>query len=115
MVRTIVAIAGFAAFLSFGALSLHNAMAASSHSSPSASTTGHGNFHRHHRTNRFYAPYYYYGYPNGYDYSTDNPPPAVTKAPAEKPVAETRRGCEPQTYSVPGADGGESQVTILRC
>jgi len=70
----------------------------------------------HHRNNRFYpyAPYYYYGYDQGYvvdEAPAAAPPPKPT---AEKP-AETKRGCDPQTYTVPKADGGESQVTVLRC
>jgi hypothetical protein len=71
---------------------------------------------RNHRFHRFYryAPYYYgYGYD---DYDVPPPPaPAIAKAPAEKSTAEIRRGCEPQTYSVPSSSGGESKVTVLRC
>jgi hypothetical protein len=72
--------------------------------------------HRHHRYYP-YVPYYYYGYGSGSDYVIDVPPPAppAAKPVAAKPEAETRRGCDSQTYSVPAASGGESQVTVLRC
>jgi hypothetical protein len=66
---------------------------------------------RHHRNvNRFiWFGSRYYG-PYDYGQADDVAPP-----PREKPVTENRRGCEPQTYSVPSSEGGESQVTILRC
>jgi hypothetical protein len=63
--------------------------------------------HRKHR--RFFvwgSSYYPYGSSGDENYA---PPPV------EKPVAQVRRGCEPQSYSVPSADGGESKVTIVRC
>lgn len=70
--------------------------------------------HRH--ANRFIRPFrrgvlfgprYYYDH----EPSDDVAPPS----PGEKPVAETRRSCEPQNYTVPTSGGGESQVTIIRC
>ena len=60
--------------------------------------------------NHFGLPYYGYGYGYGYGAGYVAPPP-----PAEKAVAETRRGCEPQSYKVPSSDGAEKEVTILRC
>ena len=70
---------------------------------------------RHHRHFNRYVPWVP-GYYGSYDYGvadTASPPPPP--APREKPVAETRRECEPKTYTVPAADGGESQVTVIRC
>jgi hypothetical protein len=62
---------------------------------------------RHHHRRFFVGGSRYYPYGSTTDESY--PPPA------EKPVAQVRRGCEPQSYSVPSADGGESNVTIVRC
>jgi hypothetical protein len=92
-------------------------VSAASMSGHSMSSSGHGAAFRHHHARRFYpyAPYYYYGYGYGYDDSTDYVPPPATKPAPLQPAAEARRGCEPQSYTVPSANGGESQVTILRC
>ena len=112
MIRTIVA--GIAAATLLGSAFISVEVAANPRGAPSASANGQFVRH-HHRNNRFYpyAPYYYYGYGPGYvdDTPIAIPPP---KPVAEKP-ADTKRGCDPQTYTVPSADGGESQVTVLRC
>jgi len=71
--------------------------------------------HRHHSFYP-YAPYYYFSYGPGYVVDETPPPaPPPPKPVAEKPEAPAKRGCDPQTYKVPSADGGESQVTVLRC
>ena len=71
--------------------------------------------HHHHRFYP-YAPYYYYSYGPGYVVDETPPPaPPPPKPVAEKPEADAKRGCDPQTYTVPSAAGGESQVTVLRC
>jgi hypothetical protein len=49
-------------------------------------------------------------YQPGYAPADDLAPP-----PSEHAIAERRRECEPKTYTVPNASGGESQVTIVRC
>lgn len=74
---------------------------------------GHAGPRHHHRFTR----YYYYGSPYYYDDEYDYAPAAkvAPAVPKEQPVAETRRECEPKTYSVPSADGGESKVTVVRC
>ena len=57
---------------------------------------------------------WYPGYYGTYDYGAADAAPPLP-APREKAVAEPRRECEPKTYTVPAADGGESQVTVIRC
>ena len=111
-----------AGFFALGATLVIDAAAANSRNGQSANTSRHGAPFHHHRKHRInpYVPYYYGGYGYGYTYVYDvdygPPPPAQAAKPAApKPAVETRRGCEPQTYSVPGSDGGESQVTVLRC
>lgn len=117
MIRTIVA--GVAAAAALGSMLVSVDVAANPRGGQSMNSASHGN--RHHRVHRFYSyvPYYYgYGYGYGSGYVVDDaPPPApsAAKPVAEKPAAESKRGCEPQTYSVPAAGGGESQVTVLRC
>jgi hypothetical protein len=109
--------ASVAVLFGLGTLLAPAAVPAASMSGHSAGVNTNAPAFRHHRTHRHfpYLPYYYYGY--GYDYGTDYappppPPPAKTSV-IEKP-AETRRGCESQTYKVP-SDEGEKEVTILRC
>ena len=69
---------------------------------------------RHHR--HFNRHLWYPGYYGTYDYGiADAAPPPPPTAPREKAAAEPRRECEPKTYTVPAADGGESQVTVIRC
>lgn len=112
---TKVTLISFASLLALGAFFSPAAVAANSRGGQSANSN-HAVPFRHHHRHRIYVPYYYGGY--GYDYGVDYaPPPAapVAKPTAEKPAAEPRRGCEPQSYSVPTADGGESKVTVLRC
>jgi hypothetical protein len=90
-------------------LSANSASAQSSMHSPSHATPRH-----HHRFTRFY----YYGTPYYYDDSYDYAPAPVAAPPAPPkaaPVEETRRECEPKTYSVPSADGSERKVTVVRC
>jgi len=66
----------------------------------------------HHRFNR--RPVYWGYYPYG-SYGDESRAAPVMSAPAEKSVAETRRECEPKTYSVPTEAGGESKITVVRC
>ena len=49
-------------------------------------------------------------YQPGYGPADDLGPP-----PSEHAAVEKRRECEPKSYTVPNANGGESQVTIIRC
>ena len=114
MTKTVVA--GIAAILVFGSTCAVE-VAANPRTGGSVAAANHAvRTHRHHRFYP-YAPYYYYGYGSGSDYVIDVPPPAppAAKPVAAKPEAETKRGCDSQTYSVPAASGGESQVTVLRC
>jgi len=111
----VIVISSCVAALTFGVMSVP--VSAASTSGHSVSSSGHGVPFRHHHGRRFYpyAPYYYYGYGSGYDDGTDYAPPPIAKSAPAQPAAEARRGCEPQSYTVPSASGGESQVTILRC
>ncbi len=85
-----------------------SAQAAGSHMSTRSPSHAAPVFH-HRKNNRLFwgSGYYPYG---PYGDAGDVAPP-----PSEKPVAETRGECEPKSYSVPSASGGESQVTIIRC
>ncbi|HTS41152.1 MAG TPA: hypothetical protein VMH84_11510 [Xanthobacteraceae bacterium] len=71
---------------------------------------------RHHMPGRTLLVPYYYGYGSVYEPAyappDESPPPP---AQVQKSVEEPRRVCEPQTYKVPTANGGESQVTVVRC
>jgi hypothetical protein len=111
------------ALLTFGAFILPDAAIARAAGGHSMGAPGHAVApFRHHRPRRVY-PYlpYYGGYGYGYDYEPEiyapasAPPPPAANSAAEKPAVESRRGCEPQNYTVPSASGGESQVTVLRC
>lgn len=117
MIRAMIA-GSFVVVLALGSTLAPVAVFANPAGGHSASPTSHVRSFRHDRAHRFapYVPYYYgygYGYDTGADYAAPPPPPA--KPVAEKPVTESRRGCEPQTYSVPSSEGGESKITILRC
>ena len=84
-----------------------------SHASAHAPIQGAPNWH-HRKANRF-VPFgysYYRPYPYYDSGEADNGAPLLQKV---KTVAETRRECEPKTYSVPSETGGESKVTIVRC
>lgn len=84
-------------------------LAAGAHMSAHAPSHAPPVFH-HRKSNRLFWSYGYYPYGSYGDADATPPPP-----PSEKPVAETRRECEPKSYSVPSSSGGESQVTIIRC
>ena len=71
-----------------------------------------GQVWHHRKANRFMP--YGYSYSRPYPYSDSDDDDALSPS-KQKPVAEARRGCEPQSYSVPATSGGESKVTILRC
>ena len=84
-----------------------------SRASAHAPTQSSPNWH-HRRTNRF-LPYGYSYYPPYPYYDSGESDSTAPPQPKEKPVAETRRECEPKTYSVPTETGGESKITVVRC
>lgn len=90
-----------------------SARSVGSHAAAHAPTQNAASWH-HRRANRFipFGYTYYPSYPYFDSGQTDNAAPLLPK---EKPVAETRRECEPKTYSVPSESGGDSKVTIVRC
>ena len=108
-------IAGFLALLGVGCVLAPVAVSARSVGSHAAahppSSAAQAMHHRFNKRTGFWGYYPYGSYGSYGDGSYAAPPPPST----EKPVAENRRDCEPQIYSVPSSDGGESKVTIVRC
>ena len=89
------------------------ARSSGSHASAHAPSQGASNW-SHRKTSRF-IPYGYSYYPRYPYYDSGEADNAAPLQPKEKAVAETRRECEPKTYSVPSETGAESKVTIVRC
>ena len=115
MIKPVI-VAGFFTLLGVGCMLAPVGVAAKSggpHAVAHAPFPSAQNWH-HRRTNRF-IPYGYSYYPPYPYYDSGESDYAAPPPPKEKPVAETRRECEPKTYSVPSETGAESKVTIVRC